>query len=437
MLAAMASLLGIANVLTSYEYLESGDHDDVLGWNRFVHIPDLRATKRAEQRKLKAQTSALKKEHLLLASHSKPGPTKYWPFAPTCYPDQSGGFVAVWRNYHADAGTHVERYAEPLMLAEPIHLPLKGFAHHIVISPSGLLAAVQSNEKVGITIYRLDDARIISVISTGHVTLGGIPGLVGFTPDEAAIISRVDRGLNPSPEICLDDVTGLSEGRKITTERRDGFSGNDLIACHPDGQFLVSDVSGHSFAIIDIPECRILKTLEIVDGDIADWLKRLFRMKLAGYQPGGSLRALKFSPDGSLLLCAMEEGIVAYRWKDILTAHKSLPDPIASAPSELTAVGSGPYPSRHRMTNDLTYDWERKVLLFGGLEGKIRYLEVESNRSGVLLELPGHPALLNIGISSDLGALYSVSLDGMFDQGPRKPPVLHIWNYRRLADRWN
>jgi hypothetical protein len=41
MLSDMAGLLGIGNVLTSYEHLESGHPGRTEGWKSFGHIPEL------------------------------------------------------------------------------------------------------------------------------------------------------------------------------------------------------------------------------------------------------------------------------------------------------------------------------------------------------------------------------------------------------------
>jgi hypothetical protein len=436
-LSAMASLLGITNVLTSYEYLESGDADNIKGWKRFAHIPDLRARKRSEQSKLKAQTTALNKEGLLLASESKRGPDKYWPFVPTCFPDQSGGFVVIWKNYHVDAGTHVQRYQAPWTSGEPVRLPLRGLARQIVLSPSGKLAAVQcGSDRDEIDVYRLEDGQTVTTISHGQVKLGAVPLAVAFTPDERKIISRGHRGLDADEGIYLDDLGGLNERKTINLNVAGGFNRVDRIACHPQGRFLITDVSADKLAILDVEECRVVSVLKTAGHGLAGWMAAAaLGEKVTGYRPNESLRTFEFSPDGSLVFCGMEEGVRVYRWEDMLRARKSLPDAIASAPSELTAVGTGAYPSYHRMTYDLTFDWRRNLLVFAGLEGKIQYLEVESNRSGTLLEVPGRPAILNIGLSSDLKVVYTVSLAGMFDRGPRKPQVLQLWNYSLLADQ--
>jgi hypothetical protein len=68
-MAEFVELLGLSNALSSYEYLQSGERDDIKGWKQFVHIPDLtaeKAARRAVQAKIRAEKKRLQKEGVLL-----------------------------------------------------------------------------------------------------------------------------------------------------------------------------------------------------------------------------------------------------------------------------------------------------------------------------------------------------------------------------------
>lgn len=62
-LVPFGALLGMANVATSYEYLDNGERDGIRGWRQFVHVPDrsderqvakrARAARVAERKRLK------------------------------------------------------------------------------------------------------------------------------------------------------------------------------------------------------------------------------------------------------------------------------------------------------------------------------------------------------------------------------------------------
>jgi hypothetical protein len=74
-MAQFVELLGLPNALSSYEYLQQGERDEIQGWKQFIHIPDLSAeknAKRAAQALIKTEKKRLQKEGILFAEIEPP-----------------------------------------------------------------------------------------------------------------------------------------------------------------------------------------------------------------------------------------------------------------------------------------------------------------------------------------------------------------------------
>src|SRR5205807_1506519 len=76
----------------------------------------------------------------------------------------------------------------------------------------------------------------------------------------------------------------------------------------------------------------------------------------------------------------------------------------------------------------LAHDVPGDRLLFGGLDGKIGFLDLATGRAGTLLDPPARPAVFDLGLSRDRRSLCCACRPEWFAQGKnRKPQLLQVW----------
>jgi hypothetical protein len=87
---------------------------------------------------------------------------------------------------------------------------------------------------------------------------------------------------------------------------------------------------------------------------------------------------------------------------------------------------------RVALTHDIAFDGQRNAVLYCGLEGKVKSLDIATSESKVLLEMPGRPSILQVDLSHDLTTLCTharfVSISRQSE-----PFFVHIWNYSALV----
>jgi hypothetical protein len=143
---------------------------------------------------------------------------------------------------------------------------------------------------------------------------------------------------------------------------------------------------------------------------------------------------LECSADGRFLFCATDKGVCVFAWEDLLTASDGTPPPILSAATQPATVqmphGPMMMPGHiHALAHDAAAD----RLLLGGVDGRIRFLDLKGGQEGVLLEPPARPAILRMGLSRDRSALALTCMPDLFGNGRnRKPPLIQVWNYTAL-----
>ncbi|WP_165233588.1 hypothetical protein [Aquisphaera insulae] len=83
---------------------------------------------------------------------------------------------------------------------------------------------------------------------------------------------------------------------------------------------------------------------------------------------------------------------------------------------------------------DLVHDAGRNRLLLAGLDGRVRFLDLASGRSGVLLEPLGLPPIFRVGLSRD-GATLALTCDpDMHVRGAnRRSPMLQFWDVGAIS----
>ncbi len=99
---------------------------------------------------------------------------------------------------------------------------------------------------------------------------------------------------------------------------------------------------------------------------------------------------LAFDPSGKRLFAATEKGLRVYLWRDCTAASAEMPPPIlavyADDPFHETAdglLGIG------EAVAAFCHDPDRDLLLFGGADGRVRFLDLTTGQTGTLVEPPG------------------------------------------------
>jgi hypothetical protein len=81
-------------------------------------------------------------------------------------------------------------------------------------------------------------------------------------------------------------------------------------------------------------------------------------------------------------------------------------------------------------------DGERQWLLFGGQEGRVRYLDLVTGETGILLEPPGRPWIAQIALSRDHSALGITCAADFYDESPnQRGAAIQFWNYQTSCKR--
>ena len=77
-------------------------------------------------------------------------------------------------------------------------------------------------------------------------------------------------------------------------------------------------------------------------------------------------------------------------------------------------------------------DWTARRLLYGGMEGKISFFDLESSGHGTLVAIPGGPQIMDLGLSENRRSLLCLCRHHPLSRKMHKPLALQIWDYRAL-----
>jgi WD40 repeat protein len=177
-----------------------------------------------------------------------------------------------------------------------------------------------------------------------------------------------------------------------------------------------------------------------MEQEIAEMRKKFQNQKQVDSAPSAvlfgteRLTCLECSPDGRLLFTGSDQGVRVYLWDELIKASESVPPAVFSIPFQPVNVSRG----RATMSMPgsiwgLAHDGVANRLVFGGLDGKIGFLNLANGTSGTLLDPPGRPSIITLGLSRDRASLACTCHPEMFAQGRnRKAPLFQVWNYASL-----
>ena len=83
-------------------------------------------------------------------------------------------------------------------------------------------------------------------------------------------------------------------------------------------------------------------------------------------------------------------------------------------------------------TYAMAYDPANHRLIFAGLEGAIRFLDLRMGQDGSLLEIPGHPAILDMSLNTNNWCFAACVSRPSLNAAKKKPALVHVWDCDKL-----
>jgi WD40 repeat protein len=461
--------LGITNAVTSYDYLQNGETDQIERWHEFIHIPDLSGEKADELRagaQLEKTKQGLMREGLLKKElAAEPGIHSPWPWF--CQAPDPSSLLLVWSG-HAEPAEQLcplQRCGPPWS-DSPIATPLSidGHIYGMALSPSGrYLALAHAAGDWKATLWDLVENRRVTESPQVRAV-----SWVGFTPDSTAMISISSDG--EQGKVVVEPVDGsraitisLKHASRAAVHPKDGklvvvdirnrlsvvdmttwqvertkFAGGQRVA-HAAEEMMTAHVKSVT-ASIDYDKVeqkmreqqqRILSSLdpkllppgiasieafkEQLEQGMAKQVEAMRQHTAAlgtpewqAEQAAGALPVLSllFDDSGERLCIGSTSGIHVYNWLDVIAAEDRWPSPVH-------VVGLQPRLVKTRNVSinqdpsvfSIVYDADREWLVFGSQDGRVHFLELQSGISGVLIEPPGAWPILQIALSNDRSVL--------------------------------
>jgi len=492
LLEEFAKVLGIRNAVTSYEYLkEDEETEGIVGWKRFIHVPDLsdeKASKRSANTALANEKKRLIRDGLLFAER---GGLKGWasPYPFLCQSPNGRGFLVCWSN-HLDP-TGVQRAVEyhgPPWPDGPTDTPWK-IGPRITsteLSPSGrYLAAPHYDRNSTIAVWDLIENRLV----TETPEIRGVK-VIGFPSDESATIAF--SYLEKRGRIITTAIdTGNSESTSISIPYL------EMAAIHPSGSWLVASDSFGRLHIIDTKTGKVARThyvggiraptdlelsimsswsnykLEEMEPEIEEWVQKTqrgrrkaglpsdtdsgeeadqladkFRRIVSGMiqaksSPGQSTNQrgtesvfrFLFEANGNRCVLGTSRGLRVYSWYAMLDAVGDQLRPVLSF-DLLANYTNYAAIQPEGCVYDVAHDSARDRFLFAGFDGCVRYLDAATERSGIILEVPGKPLIREIALSRDNTclALKTDPDSQVRSLEKRRGCFLQFWNYEMICE---
>jgi hypothetical protein len=148
------------------------------------------------------------------------------------------------------------------------------------------------------------------------------------------------------------------------------------------------------------------------------------------FQPE-SIHCAKFVGGGRLLACASEAAMRVFEIERILSSPEGDLEPLYSVEPTQVPFEYGYLPG---YTYTVVDDGEGDRVLFAGLDGAIRSLDLATGEVGELISPPGKPPIIQIqSVGGNL--LFCLCLPGFPEtRGKRQQPLLQIWDLGKLMN---
>ncbi|HZU36657.1 MAG TPA: hypothetical protein VFA18_12140, partial [Gemmataceae bacterium] len=350
-------------------------------------------------------------------------PMPWW-----CPSPDGRGFLVAWSS-HADPGEAqlaLERHGPPWS-AGPATTPWT-IAPHIYgleLSASGrYLAVAHAAGDWHATVWDLSEKRLVADVPQVRAVSS-----VGFLPDESAVYSVSSDG--HTGRLVITPLDG-------TKARVFQLQHANRAVVHPSGAWLVVTDSYQRLFVVDLASGEVRLAGPV--GGPSPWgsLGRLFTGRAGSAQSEGGAEGvfcLRFDPSGDCLCLGTMNGIRVLPWPEVRDADGTLPAPsLAVDVRGKTFAREGARGQFGGYIYDLEHDAKLNRLLFAGLEGRVRYLDLDTGLSGSLLEVPALPPIQRLSLSRDGMTLGLTCFPDMFSHSRNKRgPVLQFWSYETIS----
>jgi hypothetical protein len=234
--------------------------------------------------------------------------------------------------------------------------------------------------------------------------------------------------------------------------------GGRSMEIHPAGEYLGVETQG-MFSIVHLPTRTVLKCLWIPEPpgprrDILEFaasrgtegflasLKESLSAEEMELQHGRMIRhflpkqvisSLSFGPSGNHLFCGTGSGVCALAWDKILATADMAPiEPLVFIRAE--KLDGEDEISNLQLIHAVPVDPVGRRVLYAGLEGKVRFLNIADGRVGDLLTPPIRSPFGQLELTPDRTALVGTAMPTRDGRSKPEPPSFQIWNYKALCD---
>lgn len=441
--------LGLPNAVTAYEYLQTGERYNIKRWRQFIHIPDLTGQK-AQRRTAKAKARADMKQLLkagVLRFEQVGAKTSHrlFPSSPVwCVDPSSGDVLLAWTGNPVELAntTTVNRLNTKTGSPEPTGIGVSSHVNCMAASPNGRWLAAGC--AYGDWMVQIWD-RATAALATEWPQSRAVER-VAFSKDGQTLFSLSEQ-----------EVTVLGGADLKTVEVIELTEYGRAMAIHPQGEHLVVDSQG-MLTIVHIPTRAVVKTvwidaqpsverailerlaprastefLEVLTSHLsAEELEHERERLRRHFLPKQNVFTTIFSSDGNLLICGTGEGVCVLDWRTVLDSPDMSPlKPNTFVETEEPDSDEKGSASGVRLVYSVIYDSVRHRVLFAGLEGKVRFLELADGRTGDLLVPPMRLPFWRLELAPDRTSLVGTATK----IAARKPETqrFQIWNYPALC----
>jgi WD40 repeat protein len=357
------------------------------------------------------------------------------------------GVVLLW------AGERSQRwrqFAPPAWEPREVPFPAGLDALSVQFSSSGRwLAACEGWRERRLRIWNWETGRQVAEHQLDH------PGpTMSFSADENRLYVTASLGLI----LSLPTTAEAGAIQEIRFESADSFRG---LAPHPGGGWLAVECRGRLGMLELGPPARLRemsiggqwdpgatmlrelnkpefqrKFAELKERAPAQqtYLDELLRLEKqisgkARAVPLERLLALCFTPDGHWLVCGTSEGVRVFDWAKLIEPEAKAVEWDYAVAAEEPDPELDKYASR--AIHCVGFDSLRQRVLFSGEEGKLKYLELGTGRTGELLGAPERTPITRFALSDDRGIIAITRVEG--GHGNERRARFQIWSYPALC----
>lgn len=468
-----AATLGIQHVATAYEYLREGEPSGIKGRRKLEHIPDKAIEKQqaTDQKKAeKAHLDRLIREGTLLGYYQAHKNRWLWLAR---HPRDKGFLLKETRQDRKP--TPMFHWAPQWRKAVKVTDPPFVNAESLTISESGQYAVVSKRKS---SQWWNTTSELWDLKANQHIWNMEAASQFQFSPDERHLLTLVDNEIEfrtiRSGEVVKTIPTRAAVGLAVHPSHSSIIINEQtklrVVNLHNSSErdVYLGGKSAFAAAIhqILIQKWKAIDTEKMRQGSERDIAKHIASLERAGYKSKGKvafdsakmksdmqamiegqierfeklksqktdvlkqaverISNMKFSKDGELLFCGTNNGLRVYHWDDLNEGSEDVTHVAFSFAAKMTRRDGEEYPA---YVYALEEDSARQRLLFGGMDGVLHALDINSGSVRSLHVMPQREEILACQLSSD-GQAIACHCRKSWD-GNQKPgtdvPLIYVW----------